>query len=260
MKRTPVRVDPASLPAPFRPLLEGCNLFDSSCSREARVYFLDRDGGLFLKTAPKGTLAQEAVMTAYFFRKGFGPEILSYESGDRDWLLTRRIPGEDCTSGRYLEDPGRLCDTLAAALRQLHETKAPDCPMTLTAERLARAEEQYRADTFGLSLFRRSPGFDSPEEAIARIRAQAHLLRSDVLIHGDCCLPNVMLDGWKFTGFIDVGGGGLGDRHFDLFWGLWSLGFNLKTDRYAARFLDAYGRDAVEPELLRTVAAIEAFG
>ena len=69
-----------------------------------------------------------------------------------------------------------------------------------------------------------------------------------------------MLDDWRFSGFIDLGNGGVGDRHIDLFWGIWSLGFNLKTDRYADRFLDAYGRDRVEPELLRIVAAYEVFG
>jgi kanamycin kinase len=46
----------------------------------------------------------------------------------------------------------------------------------------------------------------------------------------------------------------------DLFWAVWSLQFNLKTDKYRERFLDAYGRDKITPELLRTVAAIEVFG
>ena len=70
----------------------------------------------------------------------------------------------------------------------------------------------------------------------------------------------IMLDNWNFSGFIDLGAAGIGDRHMDLFWGIWSLGFNLKTDRYRDRFLDAYGREDVEPELLRVVAACEVFG
>ena len=69
-----------------------------------------------------------------------------------------------------------------------------------------------------------------------------------------------MLDNWRFSGLIDVGNGGVGDRHIDIFWGAWTLFFNLKTNAYYNRFLDAYGRDRVEPELLRTVAALESFG
>jgi kanamycin kinase len=68
-----------------------------------------------------------------------------------------------------------------------------------------------------------------------------------------------MLDNWKPSGFIDVGGGGVGDRHVDLFWGKWTLNFNLKTDKYCDYFLDAYGRENFDEEMLRVIAAIEVF-
>ena len=84
-------------------------------------------------------------------------------------------------------------------------------------------------------------------------------LQSDILLHGDYCLPNIILNNWKFSGFIDLDTGGLGDRHIDLFWGMWSLQFNLKTDRYRERFLDAYGRSDICPELFPVIAACEVF-
>lgn len=85
-------------------------------------------------------------------------------------------------------------------------------------------------------------------------------LQSKVLLHGDYCLPNIILKDWKLSGFIDVGDGGVGDRHIDLFWGIWTLWFNLKTDKYRERFIDAYGRDKVDKSLLKVVAAAEVFG
>ena len=69
-----------------------------------------------------------------------------------------------------------------------------------------------------------------------------------------------MLDDWNFSGFIDLGGAGVGDRHVDLFWGVWTLEFNLKTNRYRSRFIDAYGKSLVDEEKLKTIAAIEVFG
>ena len=81
-----------------------------------------------------------------------------------------------------------------------------------------------------------------------------------MLLHGDYCLPNIILNGWKLSGFIDVGSGGVGDRHIDIFWGAWTLWFNLKTDRYRSRFLDAYGRDKADEEILAVIAAAEVFG
>ena len=260
MKRTLIKPELSGFPDEFHSLLSTAAVFDSSCSQEARVYYLDRDGGLFLKSAPKGTLKPEADMNAFFHRKGLGPEVLQYLSLDRDWMLTRRIPGEDCTHTQYLSQPKRLCDTLAELLRQLHEVDFSDCPVLnrnetyLTTARQGMLEGRYEPELFPVRW-----QFASKEETWQEILQNGHTLKPDALLHGDYCLPNVMLDNWRFSGFIDLGGGGLGDRHIDLLWGSWTLFFNLKTDAYFDRFLDAYGRDKIQPELLRTVAALETF-
>ena len=69
-----------------------------------------------------------------------------------------------------------------------------------------------------------------------------------------------MLDSWKLSGFVDVGNGGIGDRHIDVFWGIWTLWFNLGTDKYRDRFIDAYGRDKIDENILKIIAAAEVFG
>lgn len=200
-------------------------------------------------------------MTRFFHEKGLGAEVLCYLSRERDWMLTRRVAGEDCTHADYLADPKRLCDLTATLLRALHETTFDGCPVPhRTADYLAAAEEGYRIGRYDTSLFPNNWGYASAEEAIEVVRREGHLLRTDALLHGDYCLPNILLDGWKLSGFIDLGNGGVGDRHIDLFWGAWSLFFNLKTDRYRDRFFDAYGKDKIESELLRIVAAAEVFG
>ena len=261
MQRTLIQPNVHVIPEVFHPLLSGAPVYDSSCSPEARVLFIDRDDGYFLKSAPKGSLEAEAKMTAYFHQKGLGAEVLAYESLERDWLLTARIPGEDCTHADVLAQPERLCDVLGERLRMLHELDVSGCPVQdRMAGYRALAAENYRTGNYDQSQFPDSFGYASAQEAWAVVERSGHLLKSDTLIHGDYCLPNVMLRDWQFTGFIDVGNGGVGDRHVDLFWGAWTLGFNLKTDRYAPRFLDAYGRDRVDTDLLRVVAAFEVFG
>ena len=47
-----------------------------------------------------------------------------------------------------------------------------------------------------------------------------------VVTHGDFCLPNLFTDGKRFTGFIDVGKAGAGDRWMDLALGWRSLKHN----------------------------------
>jgi aminoglycoside phosphotransferase len=61
-----------------------------------------------------------------------------------------------------------------------------------------------------------------------------------VLIHGDYCLPNVLVEGGKLSSLIDVGRAGLGDPCDDLAAGLWTLNYNYGVG-FAREFLDAYG-------------------
>lgn len=259
MKRERIDVNFGDFPEEFHGFLERARIFDSSCSPEARVYFLDLDGGLYLKTSAGGSLQKEALMDDYFFKKGLGgPEVVKYISGERDWLLTSRVRGEDCTHKDYLADPKRLCDLLATKLRELHETDYSDCPIfDHLTNYLATAERNYQSGRYDLSYFDEKSTLD---EAWRVLQEGKGLLKNDTLLHGDYCLPNVMLDNWKFSGFIDLGNGGVGDRHVDLFWGAWTLNFNLGTDEYRQRFFDAYGRDKVDEDIIRIVSAAEAFG
>ena len=64
MKKTLLDTLPADLPPSLCRLAAGARIFDSSCSPEARVYFIDRDGGYYLKLAERGTLARGHELTA----------------------------------------------------------------------------------------------------------------------------------------------------------------------------------------------------
>jgi kanamycin kinase len=262
MTRTLIDKIPGDLPEELQIFAEGAKIFDSSCSPEARVYFIDKDGGVYLKRASRGTLGREAEMTAYFHKKGLGAEVLYYNTGaECDWFMTRRVSGEDCTDGIYLENPKKLAALLGEQLRALHELSATDCPCKQrTEEYLALARKNYTTGNYDTSQFPDSFGYKSAEEARDVLSEGAHLLRSEVLVHGDYCLPNIMLDDWRLSGFIDLGNAGIADRHIDLFWGAWTLGFNLKHGSYEDIFFDAYGRDKVDKDILKIIAAAEVFG
>jgi aminoglycoside phosphotransferase len=76
------------------------------------------------------------------------------------------------------------------------------------------------------------------------IRKRGHLL-----IHGDYCLPNVLVSQGKLSGLIDVGGTGLGDPRQDLAAGVWTLQYNFGKG-FARDFLDAYGAPAMSDEAI----------
>lgn len=83
MKKTSLSALPFDVPRELERFVSGAQVYDSSCSPEARVYFLDKDGGYYLKTAKKGSLQKEAQMTAYFHSMGIGAEVLDVYGRDK---------------------------------------------------------------------------------------------------------------------------------------------------------------------------------
>lgn len=61
-------------------------------------------------------------------------------------------------------------------------------------------------------------------------------------VHGDLCLPNIYVNEKnEFVGFIDLDNSGLGDKWYDYSWLLWSLEYNLKTNKYNDLLLEKIG-------------------
>ena len=63
----------------------------------------------------------------------------------------------------------------------------------------------------------------------------------DILIHGDFCLPNILVKNDKVVGFVDLGDAGVGDVWCDYAWCIWSFEYNLKTKKYTKDLLEVLG-------------------
>lgn len=63
----------------------------------------------------------------------------------------------------------------------------------------------------------------------------------DTLIHGDFCLPNILVNDNGVSGFIDLGDAGIGDPWRDYAWCIWSLEYNLNTKEYTHILLEKLG-------------------
>lgn len=105
----------------------------------------------------------------------------------------------------------------------------------------------------GVPMFHPSIGW-SPErvaeelgEILSRLHATdarecpfGHRKPGYVLVHGDFCLPNVLLHDGKLSGLVDLGGAGLASPETDLAAGVWTLQYNFGKG-FAPAFLAAYG-------------------
>lgn len=261
MEKRLVKLEELQIPDKIYQLVAKGVTYDSSSSTAARVYFIDKEQGYFLKQASKGSLEKEVTLTRYFSSKGLAQEVLDYVSDERDWLLTAKVQGEEASSVAYLDNPKRLCQTLAGAMTILHQMEIENCPINnRTKDYLKTVELGYRTGNFNSHYLLPHQQHLDRNGIYQMVQELAPHLESHTLIHGDFCLPNVILHNWKFQALIDWDSAGLGDRHIDLFWAIWSLNNHLKTDRYRQYFLDCYGREMINLELLEAIAYFEVFG
>ncbi|MGT2754427.1 aminoglycoside 3'-phosphotransferase [Streptococcus ovis] len=261
MKKELLPLDDLQFPKAFDKFTKNSIIYDSSSSPAACVYFIDKDQRYFLKKATKGSLEKEVALTRYFASQGLAQEVIDYVSDDQDWLLTAKVEGEDASSAQYLANPKKLCQTLAECMSQLHAlTVDENLVGNRTREYLKAVEAGYQVGNFDSHyLFSHQKKTDR-SSAYKKVLEYSPCLETDTLIHGDFCLPNIILNDWQFQAMIDWDSAGLGDKHIDLFWTVWSLAYNLQTNRYRDYFLDSYGRGNINLELLEAIAYFEVFG
>ena len=249
---------PLDFPEQLRTYIEGATLSDSSSHSGATVLYLD--SGYYLNIDQKRRLEREAAIARWFETKGLGTPVIDYLSTDKDYLLTKEASGKDALA--FLDQPETICRTMAHALKKLHNLHPHNFPSENHLQTYKdRALKNYEKGEFYAKALLPQFQINSREEAFQLIQKQGHLLKTDAFIHGDACLPNFILkDASRFSCFIDLGLADFSDRHIDLFWAVWSLNYNLDNPKYAELFLDYYGREEVDTNKLRLVAAFEVFG
>lgn len=223
MQKKEIKINIDDFPSELHYIFKDAKVYDSSSHPTMTVLYSGL--GYYVKIAEKDMLRKEAEMSKIFDKNGMGVKVVHYISADKDYMVTAPAKGEDAL--HYLDEPERLCRVLAETMKFLHSRPVTDIPVSPCIDTYA----QLGKDKF---------------------------LKQDTFIHGDFCLPNVILDDWKFSSFIDVGLAGIGDKHIDIYWALWSLEHNLKTDKYSELFLELYGRENVDNDILKIVAEVEA--
>ena len=195
----------------------------------AQVFLFD---DYVLKIRPEGGWDTEDVkILQWLTGKAPVPRVAAHEVRDgRDWLLMTRIQGQELCTPKVMNNPVLLLDCMAEALHTLWSIPVTDCPFERTVpDNLSHAEATILSGRFDSSDCEPETfgpgGFENPKKLLDWLKN--NLPPQDrVVTHGDFCLPNLFTDGKQFTGFIDVGNAGAGDRWMDLALGWRSLKHN----------------------------------
>lgn len=257
MKRVEIAIDKSLYPKEIQHYFEDVKIYNSSCSNEATTLYLEGENQLFLKSAPLNSMKTEFENTKFLNSRFLAPRVLEYiQYNNKDFLITERIQGEDGIYEEYMDNPEKLAKVFGEALKTLHSIEIERCP---NKNRTSQIIEEARRNVAngGGDLKQLEIDFKlSPKEALPEMEKLVGCEIDDVILHGDYCLPNIILNDFKLSGFIDLGYGGVGDRHWDIYWGIWTLKFNLGTDKFKDIFLEAYGLENINKDRLRLCGLI----
>lgn len=180
------------------------------------------------------------------------PQILTFDRNvDTATLITSEITGHSVC--QLLEggtvDPVALIDTLADFMRIIHDLPSEECPFVLPLEnRLLVARERIDLGLVDEADFDDERLGQTAADVWKELHSMLPFSSDSVVTHGDFSLDNILFDGERVSGCIDVGLVGVADRHQDIgiFWAdLGPYGTALQS-----HFLDRYGRAQVDPRKL----------
>ncbi len=204
----------------------------------AEVFRLKSPDGetLYLKVAPPAGVAAllaEAERLEWLHGRVSVPKVLDRgTTGEGAYLLTSALPGVPLIAfngaGQAVKE--RMTALLGEALAALHATD-------LTGWPLGPAAPGEPAGSQGLEL---DPHEDERAAILEDLRSRLPAPPRPTLTHGDPCLPNVLVENGRLSGFVDLGAAGPGDPPEDLASALWSLGYNYGPG-WSEVLLRAYG-------------------
>lgn len=237
-----------NMPKEVQKYLNSNEIYDKTFSNKTKVFYI-KDKGLYLKIGYE--LEKEKINTVYFNKKGIAGEVVEFTQDENyDYLIVKELEGQNGIQKKYLDNPKKLAQYYGMHLRTIHSIKYDNCPKVFKIEELINnARENVANRTFNMQQFFSEIGL-TPQKCLLILEDLKSCYVNDVFLHGDYCLPNIIMDDYKLKGIVDLDSCGIGDRHYDICSGLRSLRYNLKTSEYDDIFLESYGYDDIDKDRL----------
>ena len=203
------------------------------------------------------SLKSEKILLKFFSRFGLTSQYVDYIQDNGDILITEEIkkPWALTTFTTINE----MAYFMGKTLRKFHDINWKKCDMTeeeknvlLTNGAKIITDSLNHEDGLGfMADYQNDHNFNEMKNYI---ESNINDYKSDdVIIHGDYNPRNVYVKDNESAGFVDVTDSGFGDRHYDVYWTMWTISLYLgvqsdpnKVLECEKAFLSAYGKDKLD--------------
>lgn len=214
-----------SLPANLAAFVTGCNWRQVHVGlSSARVFRLEaKDKKTFYlkidaRASEQHLLKQEKTKLEWLVNRLPVPEVVMFaENENAEYLLLSEVSGVDASDDFWKGNERKVIEQLANGLEMIHGLPIKDCSFSarldgkikLAEERMKKGlvdENDFDEERLGRTaedLFRELTETEAPDE-------------DPVFTHGDYCLPNIILEKEKLSGFVDWGNAGVADKYQDI--------------------------------------------
>jgi aminoglycoside phosphotransferase len=218
---------------------------------ETKVFHLTAKNkpSLYLKIDPHGSkfsLLQEKERLDWLKNRLPVPEALLFTEDDTNsYLLLSEVRGVPAIDDSLKTGSPRVVEQLVEGLKMIHALPVENCPFRAPlADKIEAARERMLKNQVAEDDFDDERLGRSAVEVFREMIASVPPNLDSVFTHGDYCVPNVILDGNRLSGFVDWAEAGIADPFQDLALLVRSVGDNFGKE-YQKRVCELYG---IEPD------------
>ncbi len=174
------------------------------------------------------------------------PEVIMFaENENTEFLLLSEITGKDASDEVFKGNERETIRQLAIGLKTIHNLPFEGCPFDARLHyKIATARKRLKNGLVDESDFDRIRLGRTAKDLFQELLETKPEKEDLAFTHGDYCLPNVILENEKLSGFVDWGNAGFADKYQDIGLITRSIESNFGAE-WTKMFFEIYG---IEPD------------
>jgi len=189
----------------------------------AQIFRLEAENKnpLYLKIDSRAStysLLQEKLKLDWLKNRLLVAEVLLFaEDENNEYLLLSEMSGVDASDDLLKNDIPQTIEQLTNGLKIIHSLPIEICPFEMRlADKIEIARERMIKGLVEEEDFDEERQGRTAEDLFQGLISTKPTSEDLVFTHGDYCLPNVILENGKLSGFVDLSNAGVADRYQDI--------------------------------------------